>query len=191
MKKPDYNVMAKYAAQKDPKYLVMNDVYRVHEELGMALTPGKLLASSQRNIFQSVFLKLEKPKAPARPCTFDCYRDDTKMESYLRQASTCWIVRQVFPSLTIIKIVHAETQKGCVIMYLADRNCAVTSYDPTRHLCTKRNGQFYSAGAMSDKETTSSLNMECFLHTINESRSSLCRIENPIFEVLLSLVNDR
>ena len=27
--------------------------------------------------------------------------------------------------------------------------------------------------------------MECFLHIVDETRSSLCRVENPIFEVLL------
>ena len=111
VKKPEYNALARFAAQTDPKSHIMNDVYRVHEELGMALTPGKILASSQRNIFQSVFIKLEKPKPPEKPCSFDCYPDNAKMELYLEQASTCWIGKQVFPSLTIIEIAHTDNKK--------------------------------------------------------------------------------
>ena len=122
VKKPDYKVIAKIAARKDPKHIVMNDGYRIHEELGMALTPGKLLASSQRSIYQSIFLKLEKPSAPDKPCSFNCYPDDEKMDSHLEAASTCWIGRQVFPSLTVIKIIHSESHKDCVIRCLADSN---------------------------------------------------------------------
>ena len=105
----------------------------------MALTPGKILASSQRNIFQSVFIKLEKPKPPEKPCSFDCYPDNAKMELYLEKASTCWIGKQVFPSLTIIEIAHTDNKKECVIACLADRNCAVASYDAQKKLCTRRN----------------------------------------------------
>ena len=184
VKKPEYNALARFAAQTDPKSLIMNDVYRVHEELGMALTPGKILASSQRNIFQSVFIKLEKPKPPEKPCSFNCYPDNAKMELYLEKASTCWIGKQVFPSLTIVEIAHTDNKKECVIACLADRNCAVASYDAQKKLCTRRNSQFYSAGAISLTDTSSSLSIECFLYTVNETRSSLCRIENPIYDVL-------
>ena len=192
VKKPEYNALARFAAQTDPKSLIMNDVYRVHEELGMALTPGKILASSQRNIFQSVFIKLEKPKPPEKPCSFDCYPDNAKMELYLEQATTCWIGKHVFPSLTIIEIgkhvfpsltiieiahtdnkhvfpsltiieiAHTDNKKECAIACLADRNCAVASYDPHEKLCTRRNSQFYSAGAISKTDTSSSLSIECF-----------------------------
>ena len=58
VKKHDSYVRARFSAQTELKHVVMNDVYRVHEDMGMALTPGKLLASSPRNIYQSVFLKL-------------------------------------------------------------------------------------------------------------------------------------
>ena len=89
VKKHDSNVRAKFSAQTELKCVVMNDVYRVHEEMGMALTQGKLLASSPRNIYQSVFLKLEKPKAPDKPCSLDCYPDEEKIDSYLTKASIC------------------------------------------------------------------------------------------------------
>ena len=185
VKKHDSNVRARFSAQTELKYVVMNDEYRVHEEMGMALTPGKLLASSPRNIYQLVFLKLEKPKPPDKPCSLDCYPDEEKIDSYLTKASICWIGRQVFPSLTIIQILHTEGQKECVTLCLANRNCAMISYDLEKKLCTLRNGQFYSTGAISNTETSSSLSMECFLHIVDETRSSLCRVENPIFEVLL------
>ena len=132
VKKPKYNALASFAAQTDPKSLVMNAVYRVHEESNMALTPGKILTSCQRNIFQSVFIKLEKPKPPEKPCSFDCYPDNAKMELHLEQASTCWIGKQVFPSLTIIEIAHTDNKKECVIACLADRTCAVASHDPQK-----------------------------------------------------------
>ena len=83
VKKHDSNVRARFSAQTELKYVVMNDAYRVHEEMGMALTPGKLLASSPRNIYQSVFLKLEKPKAPDKPCSLDCYSDEKRLTRIL------------------------------------------------------------------------------------------------------------
>ena len=97
VKKHDSNVRARFSAQTELKYVVMNDVYRVHEEMGMALTPGKLLASSPRNIYQLVFLKLEKPKAPEKPCSLDCYPDEEKIDSYLTKASNCLDRETSFP----------------------------------------------------------------------------------------------
>ena len=64
VKKHDSNVRARFSAQTELKYAVMNDAYRVHEEMGMALTPGKLLASSVTKKYLSIgFLKARKAQS--------------------------------------------------------------------------------------------------------------------------------
>ena len=45
------------------------------EELGVALTPSDLLASSSHNLYQSVFLKISKPIWPELPCESRCKID--------------------------------------------------------------------------------------------------------------------
>ena len=190
IRKHKNNKQPKFAAQIDA-HIIRNDVYRVHTEMGIALTPSKLLASSQRNIFQSIFMKIHKPLEPRKLCNFDCHPDPEIFLKRLEAASTCWIGRQVFPRITIIKIEYSQIVDGCVVLCLTNRNCAVATYDPTKKLCTLRNVNFYSTTTIEETETTSSISIECFLHTSNSTRSSICRIENPTYDLLLRSANQQ
>lgn len=166
----------------------------IQEDLGVALLPGKILATSEASIAQSVFFNLRKPKIPQRPCEVDCAPNVKWLADNLPAiSSSCWIPKMKVLSATVLATVQRETLEACFAECLLQPICSVLTYDAFNGECTLQNKNYYHPESRVDSSNSATSTVDCLLDKMSISRHTACGgSSNPLFDVLVSeLVDSR
>ena len=160
------------------------------EELGLGLIPSKSIASGSSTIFQSVFLRIEIPQFPKKPCNLDCAPDPGELKQLMIDGKDCWIEKLHQTNSTMIKYKARTAKLQCITLCIMETdNCGVISYDEVTSDCYIRlfaqvTTGHWQANALNDKLTTSSVQLSCLLEASKTTRSKVCKNVNPVHEAL-------
>ncbi|KAL5253529.1 hypothetical protein ACHWQZ_G013640 [Mnemiopsis leidyi] len=179
----------KEAVQPDEKDPYSRESYQadsplIQEDLGIALLPGKILAQSQMNVYQSVFLQIENPSTPPRSCNLDCSPDISQVAPML-ESEGCWIDRMTIVKTGILSETSNITKVDCFIQCLANSICGALAYDKLISKCYILTGNYYRVNALVDGSTSSTAKLECILSNFGTTRADLCRNSNSLYSSVL------
>ena len=168
---------------------VTNDNPVVKEELGLVLSPDKILASSSETIVQSVFMKIGLPKEPAVPC-LTCSPVLAELREIVQPLDGCWIPRMVVPRSSLLNKLGSTSIVQCLNECLQHSLCELISYDASSETCYLQTNSYYRVDATSPNVKSSSALLSCLLDNHDTNRASLCKQENPVFSTVLASIKD-
>lgn len=158
-----------------------NVMQMTKEELGIALIPDKILATSTENILQSVFLKIATPTQPAKACMLECTPDMTKIDSMTRTNDVCWIPNLIPPKPSILEKISLSSPNECLARCLLNSLCGLLTFSSDTGICLLQTPHMYNLNAVDMERNSVSALLVCLLEEHHTSREALCRNENPLF----------
>ena len=158
----------------------------IHEQIGLALIPTTIIASSTQNIYQSVYLKLDAPPSPEKTCNLKCLPNPNIIAAISSPGRNegCWVDKLHFPTSALIEKLPQQTKQSCLTKCLQNQKCGVFSLDQTKGDCFLRTGNYWGESAVDSKLTTASALLSCILENENSTRETLCQNDNPLFDIL-------
>ena len=173
------------------EYTLTADSPMVHEDLGLVLLPGNILAQSTSMILQSVFLKLESPRPPAKMCNLDCAPKIKKIRKLLTPLDGCWIERMAVVQAGILEELSGLDLAECFTKCLLVSVCGAVTHDKGKRSCILRTGHFYRVNAIDETLTSVTAKMNCIFENHNTSRLELCGQGNDLFYSVLQSMEDQ
>ena len=155
------------------------------EELGLALIPDKLLATSTENILQSVFMKVAAPRPPEKVCELPCTPDMEKVTAMTDRRHACWIEKLIPAKSSILERSDQDFTGGCLARCLLNPLCGLLSFDSSTGTCFIQTPFLYNLNAIDEHSNSISARLDCLLEEHQTTRKALCQNENPLFEAVL------
>ena len=167
----------------------------VQEDLGVVLQPGKILATSESTIAQSIFFNLRKPRSPQRPCKVDCAPNVERLSRVIPpievSPTSCWIPKMRVPMNSVRKSLKRDTLTLCLVECLHDTLCECLTYDSSVAECTLQNKMYYHPEDRVESLNSATSTLDCLLAHMGMNRYTACGIEqNPLFDTLMTEIKN-
>ena len=163
----------------------------IQEELGLTLLPSKILARSEDNVFQSIFLKVPTPIIPQQPCIPDCTPVVSEIEQWLSLSGNCWVYQKWVSTLALLEVYNFDSVATCFATCLTRTTCEFITYDAVERVCKLQTSHMSWRNDTVRTSTSRTASMNCLLEKNGKTKHGLCRNDNSLFTNVLGTMSQK